>query len=409
MSARLRPQRSPAARAQTTLATPAQLAGRYELVALVLQGGGALGAYQCGVYEALHAAGIQPTWFSGISIGAINAAILAGNAPGQRVERLREFWETICTPAGSCTWPAVAALEAWAAWLPPSETLSSGLAALGALGALAHGQRGFFTPRPLSPLAYPDGSSEATSFYDIAPLRSTLERLVDFDRINSGEVRLSVGAVNVRTGNVRHFDSAIERITAEHVMASGALPPAFPAIVIDGESYWDGGTVSNTPLDYVLGAQPRRDSLVLQVDLWNARGALPKTLMEVFERQKDIQYSSRTRFGTDTVARLQKLRVALAQLTKTLPGGKLPAALEAELQPWMCDRVINIVHLIHKAAAHEQQYKDFAFDPASMRAHWSSGLTDMQHSLEHPRFFEPPSREHGVVTHDIHRARSEAD
>jgi NTE family protein len=207
---------------------------------------------------------------------------------------------------------------------------------------------------------------------------------------------------------VRYFDSKMDRISAEHVIASGALPPAFPAVVIDGESYWDGGTVSNTPLDYVLSEQPRRDSLVLQVDLWSARGPLPATLLDVLERQKDIQYSSRTRFGTDTIARLQGLRGALTKLVKTLPDGKLPASIEADLQPWMCDRVFNIVHLIHQTASHEQQYKDFAFDTGSLRKHWESGGTDMRNSLENERYFELPSRDKGFVTHDIHRARIEA-
>jgi NTE family protein len=299
-------------------------------------------------------------------------------------------------------WP-FHALAAGAGWLPPSLALNTGMAALSAFGALAHGQRGFFTPRLLSPFARTDGSPAATSFYDTTPLKATLERLVDFDRINSKSVRLSVGAANVASGNVRYFDSAKERIRAEHIIASGALPPAFPAVEIDGEHYWDGGIVSNTPLDHVLGAQPRRDSLVLQVDLWSARGALPETIMDVLERQKDIQYSSRTRFGTDTVARLQKLRHALGQLLEQLPDGKLPPALAAELEPWLCDRVFTIVHLIYQAKHHEEQYKDYAFGAAAMREHWAGGLADMQASLAEPRFFVPPSRTVGVVTHDIHR------
>ena len=380
----------------------AESARAYDTVALVLQGGGALGAYQCGVYEALHDGGIRPNWFAGTSIGAINAALLAGNAPEQRVARLREFWDTICEPAGILAWP-FEALVAAAGWLPSSPALNTGLAALSAFGALAHGQRGFFTPRLLSPFARADGSVEATSFYDTTPLKATLERLVDFDRINSRSVRLSVGAANVETGNVRYFDSAREPIRAEHIIASGALPPAFAAVEIDGEHYWDGGIVSNTPLDHVLGAQPRRDSLVLQVDLWSARGALPGTIMDVLERQKDIQYSSRTRFGTDTVARLQKLRHTLGQLLDQLPDGQLPPALAADLEPWLCDRVFTIVHLIYQAKHHEEQYKDYAFGAAAMREHWAGGLADMQASLAVPDFFTPPSRDVGVVTHDIHR------
>jgi len=391
----------PTARA---LPAPAESAGAYETVALVLQGGGALGAYQCGVYEALHEAGIRPAWFAGTSIGAINAAILAGNAPERRVERLHEFWDTICAPAGAVAWPLVA-LAGISDWLPPSTPLSAWLNALGAWGALAHGQQGFFTPRLPPPYAFSDGSAAATSFYDTAPLKATLERLVDFDRLNADGVRLSVGATNVATGNFRYFDSARERIRPEHVLASGALPPAFPAVVVDGEPYWDGGLVSNTPLEYVLESVPRRDTLVLQVDLWSARGPLPKTVLDVLERQKDIQYSSRTRQGTDQIAARQRLRNALGLLLERVPDGSLPAELGAELEPWLCDRVFNIVHLIYRAKSYEEQYKDYAFAAATMREHWASGHDDMRRSLARPEYFMLPQRGLGVVTHDIHRAR----
>jgi NTE family protein len=397
-----RPARKPGRRPRASNPeSVAQRAQHYEQVALVLQGGGALGAYQCGVYEALHAAGIRPGWFAGTSIGAVNAAILAGNAAEHRVERLHDFWNEITRLGGSVAWPLEAIARA-AAWLPPSNTLSSSLSAGSALGSLMLGQQGFFTPRPLSPLNYSDGSAQATSYYDTQPLKQTLERLVDFDRINHHSVRLSVGAANIDNGNVRYFDSAIEPLRAEHIMASAALPPAFPAIEIDGEAYWDGGIVSNTPLEYVLAAPPRRDSLVLQVDLWSARGARPRTVMDVLERQKDIQFSSRTRFGTDTIAREQKLRNALGLLIESLPG-KLPAKIEADLSPWLCDRVFNIVHLIYQAKHHEEQFKDYVFGASAMLEHWRSGLVDMQRTLEHPEFFILPSRDLGVVTHDIHR------
>lgn len=383
-----------------TAATPVESAARYETVALVLQGGGALGAYQCGVYEALHEAGIRPGWFAGTSIGAINAAILAGNPPERRVERLHEFWDTVCIPAGGFAWP----LDAGADWLPRSDPFSAWLNALGAFGALAHGQRGFFSPRPWPPFLFSDGSAQATSFYDTAPLQATLERLVDFDRIGAGGARLSVGATHVESGNFRYFDSALERIRPEHVLASGALPPAFPAVVVDGEPYWDGGLVSNTPLEYVLESVPRRDTLVLQVDLWSARGPTPRTVFDVLERQKDIQFSSRTRMGTDQVAARQRLRNALGVLLERLDGD-VPAPLRAELEPWLCDRVFNVVHLIYRAKAYEEQYKDYAFGIRTMREHWASGADDMRRSLARPEFFAVPDRALGVVTHDIHRAR----
>ena len=382
--------------------SPLESARQYETVALVLQGGGALGAYQCGVYEALHEAGIRPSWFAGTSIGAINAAILAGNAPERRVERLQEFWNTICAPADAIAWP-LAALAGLSDWLPPGAPLSAWINALGAWGALAHGQQGFFTPRLPPPFAFSDGSAAATSFYDTTPLKTTLERLVDFDRLNADGVRLSIGATNVATGNFRYFDSARERIRPEHVLASGALPPAFPAVAVDGELYWDGGLVSNTPLEYVLESSPRRDTLVLQVDLWSAHGPLPKTVLDVLERQKDIQYSSRTRQGTDQVAARQRLRNALGLLLERMPGGRLPEDLRAELEPWLCDRVFNIVHLIYRAKSYEEQYKDYAFGATTMREHWSGGLDDMRRSLARPEYFVVPDRGLGVVTHDIHR------
>ena len=382
---------------------PAQSAQRYETVALVLQGGGALGAYQCGVYEALHSAGIEPGWFGGTSIGAINAAIMAGNAPDQRVDRLREFWNTICEPAGTFAWPTAAAMRDATAWLPANGPLSAWMGALSAFGALVQGQRGFFMPRPLPPFAQAPGSAAATSFYDTAPLKATLERLVDFDRINSDGVRLTVGATHVHTGNFRYFDSATERIGPEHIMASGALPPAFPAVVIDGEHYWDGGVVSNTPLEYLLESEPRRDTLVFQVDLWSARGILPKTLLDVLERQKDIQYSSRTRLGTDAVAARQRLRNALGLLLEQIPRKDVPPELLGDLKPWLCDRVFNIIHLIYRAKAYEEQFKDYAFGATAMSEHWTGGFEDMTRSLAHPEFFVPPPREIGVVTHDIHR------
>jgi len=399
---RAAPKKSAANRgaAKASPPSPLESAAQYETVALVLQGGGALGAYQCGVYEALHEAGIRPAWFSGTSIGAINAAILAGNAPERRLERLREFWDTICVPAGP-----FGAFAGIADWLPMGGPLDAWLNALGAFGAIAHGQQGFFTPRMVTPFAFTDGSAAATSFYDTSPLKATLERLVDFDRINSDGIRLSVGATNVSTGNFRYFDSALERIRPEHVLASGALPPAFPAVVVDGEHYWDGGLVSNTPLEYVLESVPRRDTLVLQVDLWNARGPLPRNLLDVLEREKDIQYSSRTRQGTDQVAARQRLRNALGLLLERIPAGSLPAALRGELDPWLCDRVFNIVHLIYRAKSYEEQYKDYAFGPATMREHWASGRDDMRDSLDRPEFFALPERGLGVVTHDIHRAR----
>ncbi len=386
--------------------TPLDHARDYAQVALVLQGGGALGAYQCGVYEALHEAGIRPTWFAGTSIGAIHAAILAGNPPARRIERLREFWTTICAPAGALAWPTRAIQSAFD-WLPANPALHAFANGLGALGALTHGQRGFFDLRPLPPFVFADGSPRATSFYDPSPLVATLERLVDFDRLHADGVRLSIGATNVRTGNFRYFDSTAMRITPQHIVASAALPPAFPAVEIDGELWWDGGVVSNTPLEVLLESTPRRDTLALQVDLWSARGPAPRDVMDVLERHKDIQYSSRTRLNTDAVARRQRLRNALGALLARIPREELPKGVLADLQPLLCDRVFNIIQLIYQSKPYEEQYKDYAFDPRTMREHWNAGRTDMLETLAQPDFFALPERSLGVVTHDVHRLRRE--
>ena len=386
--------------------SPVESARKYETIALMLQGGGALGAYQCGVYEGLHRAGIVPNWFAGISIGAINASILAGNAPEHRIDRLRAFWERISIPA-------IPFGHQWFEWQEalrqklPLENSTLALAnAQGAFAALLFGQSGFFTPRFPPPYVGVGHVESAASFYDTAVLKSTLEEFVDFDRINAGEVRFSVGAVNVRSGNFIYFDNFGKHkraIRAEHVMASGALPPAFAAIEIDGEHYWDGGIVSNTPLDHIASQTPRRDSLVFQVDLWRAQGMLPRNIMEVLERQKDIQYSSRTRFGTKVVQRFQDLRTTLNALLKEIPPDHVTAEMRAELEPWLSDRVYNIIHLIYKTKPFEEQYKDYAFAPSTMAEHWRAGLADMRNTLTHPEFFVPPSRRVGAVTHDVHR------
>jgi NTE family protein len=238
----------------------------FECIALVLQGGGALGAYQAGVYEALAEAGIHPNWIAGISIGAINAAIIAGNSPNCRVDRLREFWMQV-----TATGPWFGLSNACAR-LARGEASRQLLNDISAGFAMASGAIGFFSARPVLPWFQTAGTIEATSFYDTRDLKRTLERLVDFDRLNAGAIRFSAGAVNVRTGNFACFDTTTHTIRPEHVMASGALPPGFPAIEIEGEHYWDGGLVSNTPLQWVVDAAPRRDTLAFQVDLWSAHG-----------------------------------------------------------------------------------------------------------------------------------------
>jgi NTE family protein len=391
----------------------------FDTIALVLQGGGALGAYQAGVMEGLATAGIEPDWVAGISIGAINAAIIAGNEPGDRVARLRDFWNTVSRPAA---YPdAMAFMDAivepvddwrrqiWNGW--------------NAWRALTEGQRGFFTPRPLTAFAGPQAPN-AASFYDTAPLKATLERLVDFERINAGVTRLTVSAVNVETGNFEAFDNQHgrwrKRIRPEHILASGALPPGFPAVAIEEPGpleasrasgaprpvhyYWDGGLVSNTPLTQVLDDHPRRDTLAFQVDLWSARGKLPTSVIDAQERVKDIQYSSRTRAITNMQAQEQRQRRMLRELLELIPPeerDRHPAARAAARQATA--RSVSVIQLIYQDKEWDGLSKDYEFGAVTMRSHWESGLTDINRTLEHPHWLERPEGDDPFVTHDIHR------
>ena len=374
--------------ASTRSAADGQRPAHCRRVALVLQGGGALGAYQAGVYSVLAEAGYQPDWLAGVSIGAINAALIAGNPPGQRVEKLRAFWERIST-AGN-----------FEPLLPG--TLSRSLFnRLSAFYTVAAGVDGFFRPRVPPPWLFPDGAAAASSFYDTAPLRETLEALIDFDLLNSGEVRLSIGAVNVRSGNSVYFDNLNQRIGPEHIMASGALPPGFPAIVIDGEAYWDGGVVSNTPLQYVLDDRPQHDRLIFQVDLFSARGDVPGNLLDVSQRQKDILYSSRTRLNTDASREIQNLRRAVRRLIDKLPQ-QLRSDPDVELiDKLSSDASLSIVHLIYRTKNYEVHSKDYEFSQLSMREHWHAGAHDTQRTLRSPEWLQAPAHHIGVRTFDL--------
>jgi NTE family protein len=368
----------------------------FERIALVLQGGGALGAYQAGVYEALSEAGIHPNWIASMSIGAINAAIIAGNPPHSRVDRLREFWTQVTADApwsGRTPGIDLARGDASRQWL---NQLSAGL-------AMTSGATGFFSARTVPPWLQPAGTIEATSWYDTRDLKGTLERLIDFDRLNAGAIRFSAGAVNVRTGNFAYFDTTTHTICAEHVMASGALPPGFPAVEIDGEHYWDGGLVSNTPLQWVVYAEPRRDTLAFQIDLWSAQGEFPRNMFEVVTRDKEIRYSSRTRAGTDQFKHLQRLRYALAGLLEKLPEN-LKSSPEAQLLASAADRTVyNIVHLIYRTRSYESHSKDYEFSRLSMEEHWRAGYHDARRTLHHSEILERPADCSGVFTFDLHR------
>jgi NTE family protein len=369
----------------------------FEQIALLLQGGGALGAYQAGVYEALAEAGVHPDWVAGISIGAINSALIAGNPPEMRVDKLRSFWEEVT----SHRWSFLG--ETSGQPLARGD-LARSLANQASAGfSLAAGAPGFFAPRFPAPWWAPAGAPEATSWYDTAPLKATLEKLVDFDRINAGDTRLSVGAVNVRTGNFVYFDTATHVIGPAHIMSSGALPPALPAVEIDGEHYWDGGMVSNTPLQWVLESEPQRDTLAFQVDLWSARGDLPRTIAEVSTRQKEIQYSSRTRANSDRFKQLQRLRGALAQLLNDLPEDLQKSAEAGLLRGAASSKVYNVIQLIYHSKQYEGASKDFDFSRRSMRDHWRAGYQDTVRTLRHPETLQRPGASGGVLTFDLAR------
>ena len=362
-----------------------------EKMVLVLQGGGALGAYQGGTYEALAAAGIQPDWVAGISIGAINCAIIAGNLPDRRVERLRRFWGRV-----SSNFTGQPFTNDNASRKLFSETSAALVASLGAPG--------FFTPRFPPAVFYAPGSPEAISLYDTAQLRETLLELVDFDLLNKGPIRLSVGAVQVRTGNMIYFDTTKDTITPDHIMASGALPPGFPPIVIGGEAYWDGGLVSNTPLQYVLdGDGPREDMCVFQVDLFSATGPIPQTLFDISQREKEIRFSSRTRLNTDMFKQLQTMRRALRRLEQKLPVDVKNSLDWRLLSSASCDAAVTIVHLILRVAAYSTQSNDFEFSRFTIDEHWRDGLADMIHTLDHPAWKSRVKPREGVTVLDLTR------
>jgi NTE family protein len=270
---------------------------------------------------------------------------------------------------------------------------------MGAMSALMFGQPGFFRPNLLR--CWTAGVLP-TSYYDTSDLKNTLERLVDFDRINAREMRFSVGAVNVRSGNFAYFDNARQSIRPEHVMASGALPPGFPAIEIDGEFYWDGGLVSNTPLQYILETLPRHSTLAFQVDVFAAQGELPSRLDDVSEREKDIRYSSRTRMGVRTFRYAHELRRNISKLLE-----KLPASLKDEpevefLKRAACQTTMDIVELIYRPEACQGPSKDYEFLRATMARRWDQGLGDARAALASAPWLEPAPAEVAVRTFDIH-------
>jgi len=359
-----------------------------EQLVLVLQGGGALGAFQGGAFEELVAAGMVPDWIAGISIGAVNAALIAGNAPDDRLAALHAFWERVS--AGLPLPPPLpgdAIREAW--------NEASGFA------SLAFGRPGFFRPRLPPPVLWPAGAPEALSWYDVGPLRATLEELVDFDRLNDGGIRVSVGAANVRTGRLHFFDSRNERLGPEHILASAALPPAFPPVEIDGEWYRDGGIVSNTPVAWVFGERPRPDMLILQLDLFDAEGPLPRSIRDVDERAKDIRYSSRSELVAEAMCELQTLRRELDALLAALPAELRDRPEVAAAARHRCRARITLARIVYRQKSWHTPSKDYDFSRTSIVEHWQAGAADMRRLLRARVFRERTLPERGVTTFDL--------
>jgi NTE family protein len=386
------------ARAPRTLKRTHKLDHRppFERIALLLQGGGALGAYQAGVYEALAEAGLHPDWVIGISIGAINAALIAGNPREARVARLREFWELVAGSPFDRDGGRGSTMAKGDAARAFANRMSAAVASL-------RGVPGFYAPRFPSCAFHPPGTVEATSFYDTTPLKATLERLVDFNLINADDpdVRLSLGSVNVQTGSVTYFDASADVIRAEHVMASGALPPGFPAIEIDGRYYWDGGVVSNTPLEW-LARNPAVDTLAFQVDLWAAPGDMPGDIPHVMTRMKEIMNSSRTSYYTGFFRELNKVYSSLARLLERLPAEFKQDEDGKYLTSVARRRLHHLVNIVYRPKSPEGASKEFEFSRRSMEERWHAGYYDTVHALRHPEVLERvPGRDAGIFVFDF--------
>jgi len=363
---------------------------RCSRIALVLQGGGALGAYQAGVYQAMHEAGIEPDWVSGVSIGAINSALIAGNTADNRLDALTEFWNRITDRT---------------VWLhtPDGDIYRQARNATSSFFTSLLGQPGFFAPNQPGPWLSPAGAKTATSYYDNSPLKETLLELVDFDLINRKACRFSVGAVNVLSGNFVFFDNNTHEIIPEHIMASGALPPAFSPVQIGTDYFWDGGIVSNTPLQHLLAQDEDVNSLVFQVDLFSANGPLPRTIQDVMGREKDIMYSSRTRQVTDMFQRLQRWKGRAYQALRKVPDADLTDEERAMMKKLAQLPALTILQLIYQQKAYEGNAKDYEFSGTSMREHWRSGYEDTNRTLLRKHWLVMPPEHTRIITHDIHR------
>jgi NTE family protein len=353
-------------------------------VVLVLQGGGALGAFQVGAYEAMHAGGIEPDWVIGTSIGAINGAIIAGNPPEHRMDRLHTFWEGVQQRSGD-------GLPAFFAAF--GQTMAN-------LSTITNGVPSFFAPRKQTLQgAHARVGVEEASYYSTEPLRATLTELVDLDYLNARHTRLTIGAVNARSGEMRYFDSRDETIGISHIMASGALPPAFPAIRIDGEPYWDGGIFSNTPVEAVLDDRPRRNSVIFTTNLWNPDGPEPETIWEVMGREKDIQYASRTKSHIARQQQIHHLRHIIRELAQHVPAKAAQSAAIKELASWGCGTIMHVVPLVVPPREGEDQLKDIDFTPAGIHTRMQAGRNEGQRVLQAAPWLRSVDPMAGVIVH----------
>lgn len=372
----------PGGKANQSDSLRAELAQLGQIV-LVLQGGGALGAYQVGVYQALNEAGLEPDWVIGTSIGAINAALIAGNAKDNRMEALREFWRRVESSRlfDSARGP----------WFNPLRTMQT----------IVAGIPNFFAPQPMAFVNphLPLGADNA-GYYSTAPLRRTLEELIDFDLLNDGAMRTTVGAARVQTAEMCYFDSRETRLSADHVMASGALPPAFPAVRIDGELYWDGGIVSNTPVEAVFDDEPRRNSVVFAVHLWNPHGAEPDTIWQVMNRQKDIQYASRAASHIKRQRQLHRLRHVIQQIADKVPADAPYAADVDALRAYGCETRIHVLRLLAPQLDDEDHTKDIDFSPHGITERWQAGYEHTLKAIELGQWRQPVDPLEGFVLHE---------
>ena len=362
-----------------------QSAARGQIV-LVFQGGGALGAYQVGVYQAMHEAGMEPDWVIGTSIGAINGTIIAGNRPDERMPKLERFWRLVQNHA---------AADFSAFWRSFGNAFSN-------YAIYTRGVEGFFSPNPDAAWGmHSHLGVERAAFYTTGPLRSTLSELIDFDHVNAKRTRLTLGAVNVASGEMRYFDSRDADLCATHVMASGALPPAFPAIRIDGEPYWDGGVYSNTPIEVVLDDKPRRDSLIFAANMWHPRGPEPETIWQVLGRQKDIQYASRANSHITRQQQIHRMRHIIRELGAHLPAGQRDAPAVQKLLAYGCATVMHVVPLLAPRIEGEDHTKDIDFTPAGVQARRQAGYADMRRALAQAPWRAEIDAMDGIILHEV--------